>query len=40
MSTSKSIWISLLMLLITTCAFAQPTLSLTYKHNNFFVNGS
>jgi hypothetical protein len=38
MSTSKSIWISLLMLLITTCAFAQPTLSLTYKRDNTFID--
>jgi hypothetical protein len=38
MSTSKSIWISLLMLLLTTCAFAQPTLSLTYKRDNTFID--
>jgi hypothetical protein len=29
---------SLLILLITTCAFAQPPLSLTYKRNNFFID--
>ena len=37
MSTSKSILMSLL-LLTTVCAFAQPTLSLTYKRDNNFID--
>jgi len=38
MSISKSIWMSLLLLLTITCAFAQPALSLNFKYNGVFID--